>query len=78
MSAQAKMRCTWNQQTQWATIDQDTHIVRFAPVSGDSDENKEWSKYTPSGSIEMHITNPAAFDQFEENAEYLLTFDRVS
>lgn len=26
--------------------------------------NAEWSQYTPSGSMEMNISNPRAFDQF--------------
>lgn len=32
--------------------------------------NEEWSKYTPSGRLEMQITNPAALDQFKVGDEY--------
>jgi hypothetical protein len=47
--------------------------VKLNAVSGD--ENKPWSEYTPSGSIEMQITNPAAFEQFELGKTFLLTFE---
>jgi len=40
--------------------------VTLLPVIGNSEENKEWSKYTPSGSIELHITNPDAKFEFGE------------
>lgn len=75
----AKMRCTWNQPTQWSTEESPAHIVRFVPVYSDDPEhpNHQWSKYTPSGSLELSITNPPAFDAFEVNAEYLLTFEKA-
>lgn len=37
--------------------------------------NKEWSRYTPSGRIEMQIDNPAAAEQFEIGKDYLVTFE---
>lgn len=77
MTVQAKLRCTWNEATQWSTEESPCHTVRLAPVYGDSEENKQWSKYTPSGQVELNITNPAAFDRFEANAEYLVTFEKV-
>lgn len=39
--------------------------------------NASWSKWTPSGSVQMTITNPQAFDQFEEGQEYMVTFNKV-
>lgn len=47
--------------------------VVLNPVYGK--ENEPWSKYTPSGRIEMNITNPDALSQFELGKAYLLTFD---
>ncbi len=41
----------------------DTEEVQFQAVMGD--ENKEWSKWTPSGQLSMSITNPEALEQFE-------------
>ena len=50
--------------------------VRLAPVYGkDGSENAEWSKYTPSGQIEMTITNEAALAQFGIGKEFYVTFD---
>lgn len=39
--------------------------------------NFEWSMATPSGSAELVITNPAAFEQFETGKSYLVTFREV-
>lgn len=49
-----------------------THIVELAPVvraSGqpgyDPEANVQWSRYTPSGRIEMTVTNEAAGAAFD-------------
>lgn len=49
--------------------------IEMQPVYGEG--NEDWSKYTPSGKLEMTVTNPAAIDQFELGGEYLLTFERA-
>ena len=36
--------------------------------------NKSWAKYTPSGSIEMSIDNPAALDQFKVGDVFFVDF----
>lgn len=41
---------------------------------GDGEVNKSWSKYTPSGSLSISITNPAAIDAFEKGKAYYLDF----
>jgi hypothetical protein len=48
--------------------------VKLAAVSGDSAENASWSKWTPSGNLEMLITNPAAYQQFVPGASFYLDF----
>jgi hypothetical protein len=48
--------------------------VEMQPVIGSSEENKSWSKYTPSGSLKMTITNPEAMAQFELGKEFYLDF----
>ena len=48
--------------------------VVLAPVYGDSDENKTWSKWTPQGKIEMGITNPDAIEQFALGKPYYIDF----
>jgi hypothetical protein len=49
-------------------------VVKLAAVAGD--ENKEWSRYTPWGNLEMQIDNPAAMDQFVVGKDYILTFEK--
>jgi hypothetical protein len=49
--------------------------VRLAPVQGD--ENKTWTQWTPGGSIELSITNPAAIEAFKVGQDYLVTFTSV-
>lgn len=41
---------------------------------GDGKVNESWSKYTPSGKLEMSVTNPAAIDAFEVGKPYFLDF----
>lgn len=62
-----------------AVADNTRQVILSAVYSSDKNsENYTWSKYTPSGRIEMNITNPAAYDQFEIGKEYLVTFEKVS
>ncbi|WP_342361430.1 hypothetical protein [Terrarubrum flagellatum] len=41
---------------------------------GDGEVNKTWSKYTPSGHLQITITNPSAIDAFEMGKAYYLDF----
>lgn len=45
--------------------------------SDPASENYSWSKYTPSGSASLTITNPDAFNQFVVGEEYFLDFTPV-
>jgi len=45
--------------------------------SDPASENYSWSQATPGGLISMQITNPAAADAFELNAEYLVEFTKA-
>lgn len=49
-----------------------TCAVKLLAVSGDG--NKEWSAATPSGLIEMTISNPDAYDRFELGKSYFVDF----
>lgn len=54
--------------------------IKLAPVFGsygDGKDNESWSKYTPSGTIEMNVTNPTAIERFEPGKAYYVTFDPV-
>lgn len=52
-------------------------VVTMKPVFGtygDGEVNKSWSKYTPSGSLTIAITNPPAIEFFEKGKAYHLDF----
>ena len=53
--------------------------IEAAPVcsSDPNDPNKSWSEATPSGSVELCITNKQVFGHFVPGEEYLLTFEHV-
>lgn len=53
-----------------------TKLVMRAVSRGDV--NAVWSSATPSGTLEMNITNRPAFDQMELGAEYLITFEKAA
>jgi hypothetical protein len=46
--------------------------VVLQPVAGPG--NETWSKWTPSGKLEMTITNPEAVAQFEVGKDYFVDF----
>ena len=64
MPTRAKFRC----------IEEITKVdgkaYTFSPVTGHSEENKQFFKFTPYGKLEMGIVNPAV--QFEVGKEYYL------
>ena len=41
---------------------------------GGSDENNTFALFTPSASLEMHISNPALHGKFLPNEEYYVDF----
>jgi hypothetical protein len=42
----------------------------------EGEENAEWSKYTPSGQLQMTVTNEKCFGQFVEGEEVYLTLSK--
>lgn len=49
----------------------------LSPVINGSEENKQFSKYTPSGRLVIRIDNETqAADYFSPGEEYYLTFER--
>lgn len=70
----AKFICTWVQ----SDLGQESKSVSFSPVIGGSDENKSFSKYTPSGSLWLNISDETeAFNFFEQGEEYYLDFTKA-
>jgi hypothetical protein len=51
--------------------------INLQAVYDGSPENKEFFKWTPSGSVGLNVVNPAAAEQFIEGAEYYLDFTKV-
>lgn len=51
--------------------------VTMSPVVGDAGENKTFWDATPSGKIEMHITNPDAIKVFENGGEFYVDFTKA-
>lgn len=76
----AKMRCIeklnrCSASAYGAPSPMDSTHVKLAPVVGPG--NEEWSKWTPGGSVEMHINNPAAVEKFEVGKDYFVDFTPV-
>lgn len=68
MTVRAKFQCNSIQKSQ----DKSTAVVHLIAVTTGSTENETWSKYTPSGQLQMVISNPAAAEQFEQGKEYYI------
>lgn len=51
--------------------------VKMYPVTGGSDENEKFYKYTPAGSIELSTINKTAADAFVVGAEFYVDFSPV-
>lgn len=64
----AKFRCHFIQKSD----DDSSRTIHMSPVTSDTEENKAWSKYTAGGLLQMHISNPGAFEQFEQGKEYFI------
>lgn len=56
------------------SADYDSTAVVLRAVYGDSEENKSFSKWTPSAQLQINITNPDAASYFEVGKEYILDF----
>lgn len=50
--------------------------VKMTAVISGSEENKSFSKYTPSGDIRLHITNPEILDFFIAGEEYYVRLEK--
>lgn len=79
MNTRAKFLCTedkiqrhYNSTTH---VYEDLHTYGFIPVTGTSEENKTFFKWTPSGSLSMGVLNPNV--SFEIGKSYYLDFTLV-
>lgn len=53
MTVRAKMKCFTVTPLASGDPNERTAQIHLLPVYGDSEENKTWSKYTPSGEIRL-------------------------
>lgn len=81
MNSRAKFRCVQVRKTVstggWGNPpgQHDADYVEFQAVQGP--ENVFWSKWTPSGMLQMTITNPDLFDSFVAGKDYYLDISPV-
>ena len=69
MNIRAKMQC------QSVEKFAQGETVKLAAVHGGaSDANKTWAKFTPSGSLTLHINNPEAEGKFTPGGYYFVDF----
>lgn len=60
------------------TLHEHGEAVKMNAVCYDgTDENASFSKFTPSGSFEMSVTNEAIFGQFKPGEEYYLDLTKA-
>lgn len=69
-TVRAKFRC--NSVTDFG--DRNGRLVKLSPVTSGSEENKGFWNATPSGTLEMHINNEHAAEQFIAGKSYYLDF----
>lgn len=48
--------------------------INMSAVTGGSEENKQFWKYTPSGQLTLQCLNPSASEYFKPGEEYYLDF----
>ena len=69
MNVRAKFICTGVEDNPPS----ESKTVSFSPVVSGSEENKSFSKYTPSGTLQLVISyDTPACDAFERSKEYYL------
>ena len=49
----------------------------LSAVTDGSEENNDFNKHTPSGTVEMWVDNPKAEGFFKEGEEYYLDFSKA-
>lgn len=68
----AKMRVTEVAHIKDGSGNTESERVRLNAVYGDTEENKQWSKWTPSAQLDITINNPDAIGKFSSGHEYFV------
>lgn len=75
----AKMQCHTVAETKAGDGSKYSEQVTLWAVYGqDGSSNASWSKATPSGSVTLTITNPAAWGHFKADAFYFVDFSETT
>lgn len=74
MAVRAKFHVTGIEDTKDADGAVTARRVTLLPVYSDSEENRTFWEATPSGALEMTITNKQAFEQFERDQVFYIDF----
>lgn len=48
--------------------------VKLTPVTGGSEDNDKFYRWTPGGEINLQVLNPTAWQAFEVGKEYFIDF----
>lgn len=48
--------------------------IKLQPVTGNNEENKQFFRWTPAGSIDLGTVNPAVVEQFHIGDEFYIDF----
>lgn len=67
MSVRAKMKCDGVEKNE-----DGSGSVSLSPVTSGSDENDQFYKYTPGGSLKLSTINAAVIEQFVAGNEYYI------
>ena len=74
LKVKAKMVCSSVEEL----VQQEEKMVKLRAVVSGSEENKSFSRWTPTANLEMIISNEtSAGDYFEPGKEYYLTFEKA-
>ena len=77
MNVLARFRCIEIKHLVTGSPTDQMATITLIPVYNDGKGNESWSKYTPSGKLEMNVTNPSAIAAFELGKSYQLEFTPI-
>ena len=46
-------------------VEAEARTLRMSAFIGNAGDNEDWSKWTPSGTFQIYVTNPAAFAKID-------------
>lgn len=78
MTVQAKFFVTTIKHLYTGSPDDVMAEIELQAVTSTNEGNQSWSKWTPSGSLKMVVTNPDAIAEFALGDPFTLTFEKAS